>query len=89
MSATPDVASTVARAFDALRPGGRFAVYEIRLVPSGPARLLNPLIERFYRLFGNWNADEDVWRALQSRFDEAEFVRSFALGTNYVAVAEK
>lgn len=89
VSATPDVAATIQRAYDSLRPGGRFAVYEIRLVPEGPLKVLNPLIRRFYRFFGNWNSEEDVWMELQARFDVAEFVRAFALGTNYIAVAEK
>lgn len=89
VSATPDVRNTVANTYDALRPGGRFAVYDIRLVPTGPATILNPVVQRFYRLFGNWNTDEDVWQELQSRFDTTQFVRSFALGTNYIAVAGK
>lgn len=89
VSATPDVRSTVENVYDVLRPGGRFALYEIRLVPSGPARALNPMILAFYRLFGRWNADEDVLQELRSTFDRTEIVRSFALGTNYVAVAVK
>ncbi|MFC5369161.1 class I SAM-dependent methyltransferase [Salinirubrum litoreum] len=89
VSATPDVTATVQCAYDSLRPGGRFAVYEIRLVPEGPPKVLNPLIRRFYRLFGNWNSEEDVWLELRARFDAAEFIRAFALGTNYIAVAEK
>lgn len=89
VSATPNVRSTVKNVHDALRPGARFAIYEIRLVPSGPARALNPMILAFYRLFGRWNADQDVLQELRSTFDRTEVVRSFALGTNYVAVAEK
>jgi demethylmenaquinone methyltransferase/2-methoxy-6-polyprenyl-1,4-benzoquinol methylase len=88
VSATPDVRSTVAVVYDALRPDTRFALYEIRLVPSGAARVLNPLVRTFYRLFGNWN-DEDVLEGLRATFDRTEIVRTFALGTNYVAVAEK
>jgi len=89
VSATPDVRSTVENVYDALRPGARFALYEIRLVPSGVARALNPLVRSFYRLFGNWNAEEDVLRELRSTFDRTEVARTFALGTNYVAVAER
>ena len=89
VSATPDVRSTVGNVYDALRPGGQFALYEIRLVPSGVARALNPLVRAFYRRFGNWNAEEDVLRELRSTFDRTEVVRTFALGTNYVVVAEK
>lgn len=89
VSATPDVRSTVENVYDALRSGTRFALYEIRLVPSGIARALNPLVRSFYRHFGNWNADEDVLRELDRVFDRTEVVETFALGTNYVVVAEK
>lgn len=89
VSATPDVRSTVENVHEALHPGARFAVYEIRLVQSGGTRVLNPFIVAFYRRFGNWNSEEDVLAELRSRFDRTEVVRTFALGTNYVAVAEK
>ena len=89
VSATPSVRSTIENVHHALRPGGRFGLYEIRLVPSGPGRVLNPLVRAFYRRFGNWNADEDVLGELRRSFDRTETVRTFALGTNYVAVAEK
>jgi ubiquinone/menaquinone biosynthesis C-methylase UbiE len=88
-SATPDVRATVESVHDALRPGARFGLYEIRPVQSGPARALNPLIRAFYRRFGNWNGEEDVLAVLQSTFDRTDIVRTFALGTNYVAVARK
>ena len=89
VSSTPDVRATVRNVHDALRPGARFAVYELRLVPSGPARVLNPLVGRFYRAFGNWNGEEDVLAELRDRFDEVTLVEAFALGTNYVAVARR
>ncbi|RBI60750.1 methyltransferase type 11 [halophilic archaeon] len=89
VSSTPDVRATVEHVYDALKPGARFAVYEIRLVPSGPSRMLNPLIKRFYRAFGNWNDEEDVLRELERSFDGTTVVETFALGTNYVAVATK
>ncbi|HKL28902.1 MAG TPA: class I SAM-dependent methyltransferase [Natrialbaceae archaeon] len=89
VSATPSVRSTIENVHHALRPGSRFGLYEIRLVPAGPGRVLNPLVRTFYRRFGNWNADEDVFEELRRSFDRTEIVRTFALGTNYVAVAEK
>ena len=89
VSSTPDVRATVRNVHEALRPDARFAVYEIRLVPAGPARLLNPLVGRFYRAFGNWNGEEDVLDELCDRFAEVTPVEEFALGTNYVAVARK
>jgi len=87
VSSTPDVRATVEHVRDALKPGARFAVYDIRLVPSGPGRILNPLIKRFYRAFGNWNDEEDVLTALERSFDDTRVVERFALGTNYVAIA--
>ncbi|WP_267643653.1 class I SAM-dependent methyltransferase [Haloarchaeobius amylolyticus] len=88
VSATPDVRSTVRNVSEALCPGGRFALYDIRLVPAGPGTVLNPVVRRFYRLFGNWNDEESVLDELHAAFDRTELVRSFALGTNYIAVAE-
>ena len=89
VSSTPDVRAVVENVHDALEPGARFAVYEIRLVPSGPGRVLNPLVRRFYRAVGDWNAEEDVLEELGDTFDDVAVVETFALGTNYVAVASK
>ncbi|WP_313691860.1 class I SAM-dependent methyltransferase [Halorarum halobium] len=89
VSSTPDVPATVENVHDVLEPGARFAVYEIRLVPSGPGRLLNPLIRRFYRAFGNWNDEHNVLAALERSFDDTAVVERVALGTNYVAVATR
>lgn len=90
VSATPDVRAVVGNVHDALVPGGRFGLHDIRRVPSGPARALNPLVVRFYRLFGGaWNDEEDVLAELRRRFDGVELLETEALGTNYAAVAEK
>ncbi|WP_458190353.1 class I SAM-dependent methyltransferase [Haladaptatus sp. NG-WS-4] len=89
VSSTPDVRATVENVYETLKPGTRFSVYEIRLVPSGLGRILNPLIKRFYRAFGNWNDEEDVLTELEHSFDSTTVVERFALGTNYVAVAAK
>lgn len=87
--AMPDIPAAVTGIHDALRPGGRFAMYELRFVPGGPARVLNPLVGRFFRLFGNWNADEPVLDVVESVFGAVTEHASYALGTNVVAVAEK
>lgn len=87
--AMPDIRAAVTDVHDALRPGGRFAMYELRLVPDGPARILNPLVGRFFRLFGNWNGDEPVLDVVESVFGAVTEHASYALGTNVVAVAEK
>lgn len=87
--AMPDMAAAASGVYDALRPGGRFAVYELQLVPAGPARLLNPLLDRFFRLFGDWNAEEHALDVLASVFGSVTVQSSYALGTNVVAVSEK
>lgn len=89
VSATPDVRATVENVYATLSADATFAVYDIRLVPSGGGRLLNPVIERFYRAFGNWNRDEDVITELKRSFDNTTVVDEFALGTNYIAIADK
>ncbi|WP_256298448.1 class I SAM-dependent methyltransferase [Haloarchaeobius salinus] len=89
VSAMPDVRAVVENVHDALAPGASFAVYDIRLAPSGAARLLNPLVYAGYRLIGNWNREESVLDELERAFADVELVETFALGTNYVAVARK
>jgi phosphatidylethanolamine/phosphatidyl-N-methylethanolamine N-methyltransferase len=85
----PDVRAVLTTVYETLQPDTRFALYDVRLVPSGPAQLLNPLISRAYRFFGNWNAEEDVLDELRTVFDDTTVVRRFALGTNYVVIANK
>ncbi|WP_255149976.1 class I SAM-dependent methyltransferase [Halorarius halobius] len=87
--AMPDIAAAVRGVHDALRPGARFAVYELRPVPRGPARVLNPLVRRFFRLFGNWNEEERALDVLAEVFGAVELLDEYALGTNVVAVTGK
>lgn len=89
VSVMPDIRAVLDIVYETLRPDARFVLYDVRLVPTGPARILNPLLERSYRIFGDWNAEEDVLDELQAAFDDVTCVRTFALGTNYVAVASK
>ena len=89
LSSMPDVRAVVELVYDALRPGGRLGVYGIRLVPSGPATVLNPFVLRFYRWFANWNDEEDVLAELERTFEAVEAVSTYALGTNYVTAATK
>ena len=89
LSSMPDVRAVVELLYDALRPGGRLGVYGVRLVPSGPATVLNPFILRFYRWFANWNDEEDVLVELERTFEDVEVVSTYALETNYVGSATK
>lgn len=89
ISAMPDSTAAIERVADALRPGGRFAVYGVRPVPDGPFRALNPVISRFFRYLANRNPDADVLGDMESTFGAVDLIETYAAGSNYVAVARK
>ena len=89
LSVMPDARRVAETVYRALRPGARFAVVDVRPIPSGPLRVLNPLIRRFFRWYANWNPDTDVAGALESVFDRCEVVGTHFAGTAYTAVCEK
>lgn len=89
LSTMPDVRSAVEIVHEALKPGGRFGIYGLRLVPAGPGRVLNPLVLRVYRFVANWNESGEPLEELRRAFGDAEVVSRYALGTSYVAVAAK
>ncbi len=89
VSVLPDVRAATRTIHRSLVPGGRFAVYDARTVPSGPARVLNPLIRLFFRYFINRNEDEEPLAVLREEFDRVEVIDTYAAGTNYVTIAEK
>jgi hypothetical protein len=74
--------------YRALVPGGRLVVVDVRPVPAGPARVLNPLLRRFLRWYANWN-DDDVAAALETVFDESDVVDAGMAGTLYTVVCRK
>lgn len=89
LSVMPDVRAAAAVVRDALVPDGRFVVFDLRVVPSGPLKVVNPLLSVFFRWFANWNADESVLDALEETFGAVAVVESYWTGVNYVAIAEK
>lgn len=89
MSVMPDVAAAARHVHEALVPGSRFVVFDLRTIPSGPLRVVNPLLVYFYRRFANWNPDEDTLDALRRVFDDVDLQRTYAAGTAYTAVATK
>ncbi|ELZ18516.1 methyltransferase type 11 [Haloterrigena salina JCM 13891] len=89
LSVMPDVRRTVENVFRSLHSGARFAVVDVRPAPSGPARVLNPLVRRFLRWYANWNPDGDVVDALATVFDECEVVDTHMAGISYTVVCEK
>lgn len=89
ISAMPDAAAAVNRLRDALRPGSRVAVYDVRLVPDGPLRALNPVISLGFRHLANRDPDADVLGALDDAFADVSVVETYAAGSNYVATGRK
>ena len=72
LSVMPDVRRAVENVHRSLRPGARLAVVDVRPIPNGPLRVLNPLIWRFFRWYANWNPDGDVVGSLESVFDRCD-----------------
>ena len=89
LSVMPDARRAAETVYRSLVPGARLAVVDVRPFPSGPARVLNPLVRRFLRWYANWNPDDDVAESLDDVFDTFEIVGTHFLGTAYTVVCEK
>jgi ubiquinone/menaquinone biosynthesis C-methylase UbiE len=89
LSVMPSPEAAVERVHEALRPGSRFVVFDIRSFPSGVLRVLNPLLERTLHLVANWNTDADVPAATESVFGECQVVETHFAGATYIAVATR
>lgn len=75
LSAMPDVPVAVRLVHDALRPGGRLFVFDMRLVPSGGARTraITRLFRLIYRVTAGFTG-ADVRRELERTFGTVESV---------------
>lgn len=89
MSVMPDASAAAERVHGGLRPGGRFVVLDLRCVPSGPLRIVNPVLSICYRWVANWNPDEDVVGALETTFDDATVEETYAAGACFRAITTK
>lgn len=89
MSVMPDVRKAVENVYGSLSAGGAFVVFDLRTIPSGPVRIVNPLLWRFYYWFANWNPDGDVVESLTSVFEQTELVETYAAGAAYTALGKK
>lgn len=87
VSTMPDLPTVLAGVRDALAPGGRFVTFDIRPAPSGPARLLNPLVAPVLRRVANWNPEGDLAAALAATFETSEVVASYWGGFTFTAVS--
>lgn len=72
-SAMPDVRAAVRLAHDALRPGGRLFVFDVRLVPSGKVwtRAVTRFLRGIYRVVAGFTG-ADVLAELTSTFASVE-----------------
>lgn len=75
LSATPDVRAAVEIAHDALRPGGKLFVFDMRLIPTGHIgkRMTTRLMRGFYRVTAGFTG-ADVISELQRTFATVEAV---------------
>ncbi len=87
LSVMPDVARAVDNIAASLAPDGRVVVFDIRPIPSGPGRALNPLLWRFLRWYANWNPDGNVLEVLEETFERCEVRETYFAGTCYTTVA--
>ena len=83
ISAMPDVHTALQNVRDALCPGGRFLVIDLRLVPHGPSGILVRCLGLCYRLLAGWTG-QDVLATLQEIFDTVQVVRG---GRSWVVIA--
>ncbi|ARS89825.1 class I SAM-dependent methyltransferase [Natrarchaeobaculum aegyptiacum] len=86
LSVMPDVRAVLETVRRHLVPGAPIIVVDVRPAPSGPLRLLNPLIWRFFRWYANWNPDENVLEALDDTLEECRVVETVMAGTAYTAL---
>ncbi|WP_226007544.1 class I SAM-dependent methyltransferase [Natrinema salinisoli] len=89
LSVMPDVRRAVENVSRSLVPGARLAIVDVRPAPSGPLRVLNPLIWRFFRWYANWNPDGDVVGSLEAVFDTCEIADTHFAGTAFTALCTK
>lgn len=89
MSVMPDIHDAVENVYRSLTPSGAFVVFDLRTIPSGPARIVNPLLWRFFYWFANWNPDGDVVESLTAVFERTEIVETYAAGAAYTALSVK
>jgi ubiquinone/menaquinone biosynthesis C-methylase UbiE len=73
LSATSDVRAAVENIHQALRPGGRLFVCDLRLVPTGRAKAVVWLAGRCYRWVAGWTGT-DVLDQLRATFGTVEVV---------------
>lgn len=89
LSVMPDIEGAVRNVHGALAPGAGLAVFDLRPVPAGPLRIVNPLLRPALRWVANWNPDGDVLAALETVFDDVAVGETYAAGIGFSALARR
>lgn len=71
LSAMPDVPAATRHVYDALRPGGRLFVFDLRLVPAEDSKVLTRLLGGIYAVLAGATC-ADVRAELHHAFDEVD-----------------
>lgn len=89
LTLSPDYDDVIRRGAEALSPGGRFVVADLKL-PTGWSGLFLPVLMPLFRPFGVTRdlADRHPWESLQRHFDEST-MREMYFGYTYVATGSK
>lgn len=86
LTLVPEYDAVIRRGAEALRPGGRWAILDLRIPDGWSARLL-PFLLPLFRPFGVTRdlADRRLWESLQSHLDPVEMTAGY-FGYVYLAV---
>jgi demethylmenaquinone methyltransferase/2-methoxy-6-polyprenyl-1,4-benzoquinol methylase len=89
LSTIPTPRDAIESVYGALKPGGRFVVFDAAArYHDGPMQLLNPLRARFVSHAFN-HQQQDVLTELRAVFDRVRVTETFRAESEYVAVAVK
>ena len=89
LSVMPDKYRAVSNIYRSLDDDGSLVVFDMRPVPSGPARIVNPVVRWFFEWYANWNPAGNVLEALEECFEECNVVETYFAGIGYTALARK
>jgi len=89
LSVIPAPEDVIESVYSALKPGGRFVVFDAAArYHDGPMQLLNPIHTRFVRYAFN-HQQQNVIAELQAVFDRVTIVETFRAESEYIVVAIK
>lgn len=87
LSVMPDIPAVMDNISGSIKSDGEFGVVDLRLIPTGPARLVNPLLKRFLQWYANWNPNGDVLHELNRSFEVVDRREVMLHGICYAVIA--